>query len=140
MRTGPSEGRICQASLNPHADRLEAVSLRIIVLETYGHLNSEEYLWLSGLVIEVDHSKSAPAVVVSTAWEKIKLVSWHQEKPEFTAQNNTVTDHISQAKQTYVCVLICVVCYEEWYIDQYDYSAHWEGNKHINLCYEGQVK
>lgn len=72
MRRRPSEGRICQASLDPHADGLEAVSLKIIVLETYGHPDPEEYLWRSGLVIEADHSKSAPAVVVLTAWEKIK--------------------------------------------------------------------
>lgn len=67
MRRRPSEGRICQTSLDPHADGLEAVSLKIIVLETYGHPDSEEYLWLSGLVIEADHSKSAPPVVVWTA-------------------------------------------------------------------------
>lgn len=72
MRRRPSEGRICQAPLDPHADRLKAVSLKIIVLETYGYPDPEEYLWLSGLVIEADHSKSAPPVVVSTAWEKIK--------------------------------------------------------------------
>lgn len=71
-RRRPSEGRICQASLDPHADGLEAVSLKIIVLEMYGHPDPEEYLWLSGLVIEADHSKSAPAVVVLTAREKIK--------------------------------------------------------------------
>ena len=95
-------------SLDPHADGLEAVSLKIIVLETYGHTDPEESLWLSGLVIEADHSKSAPAVVGSTAWEKIKLVSQHREKPGFTAQNNTVTDHISQAKWMCVCVSRCM--------------------------------
>lgn len=95
VRRRPSEGQICQASLDPHADGLEAVSLKIIVLETYGHPDPEEYLWLPGLVIEADHSKSAPAVVVSTAWEKIKLVSQHREKPGFTAQNNSHSPHKS---------------------------------------------
>lgn len=38
----------------------------------YGRADPEEYLWLSGLIIEADHSKSGPAVVVLTAGEKIK--------------------------------------------------------------------
>lgn len=71
-RRRPSEGRICQASLGPHADGLEEVSLKIIVLETYGRPDPEEYLWHSGLVIEADHSKSGPPVVALTAREKIK--------------------------------------------------------------------
>lgn len=72
VKKRPAEGRICQASLDPHADGLEEVSLKIIVLEMYGHLDPEEYLWSSGLVIEADHSKSAPVDVVWTAREKIK--------------------------------------------------------------------
>lgn len=47
-------------------------SLKIIVLEMYGRADPEEYLWLSGLIIEADHSKSGPAVVVLTAWGEIK--------------------------------------------------------------------
>lgn len=74
----------------------------------YGNPNPEEYLLLSGLVIEADHSKSAPSVDVSTPWEEIKLVSQLQEKRGFTAQNNIVTDHISHAKGT--CVCLCVWC------------------------------
>lgn len=73
----------------------------------YGSPNPEEYLLLSGLVIEADHSKSAPSVDVSTAWEEIKLVSQLHEKRGFTAQNNTVTDHISQAE--WACVCLCAV-------------------------------
>lgn len=95
VRRRPSEGQICQASLDPHADGLEAVSLKIIVLEMYGYLDPEEHLWLPGLVIEAEHSKSAPAVVVPTAWKKIKLVLRHQEKPGFTAQNNIHRPHKS---------------------------------------------
>lgn len=81
----------------------------------YGNPNPEEYLLLSGLVIEADHSKSAPSVDVSTPWEEIKLVSQLQEKRGFTAQNNIVTDHISHAKGTCVClcVLMCLLRYEE---------------------------
>lgn len=72
MRRRPSEGRIPQAALGPHADGLEEVSLKIIVLETYGRPDPEESLRLSQLVIEADHSKSGPPVVALTARKKIK--------------------------------------------------------------------
>lgn len=141
---GPAEGRICQASLDPHADRLASVSLQIIVLETYGHLNCEKYLWLPGLGIEADRSKSAPAVGASTSWEKIKLVSPDREKSGFTAQNNTVTVHISQAKWICVCVCrclcVCEMCSIVWGIAQCDFTLRTKKEMNtLTFYYEGQM-